>query len=307
MEASPKKHHYIPECYLNAFADSKKKFWKKRNDNGIISESNPAKVCYEIDANRIRNKSSLIFSNLQDEYFIEKMAFRRQENNYPTVLSKLIKYSDFPLIVDKNKYHLFLETLITIKRRNPTSRKRLIGGFIDSRTSSEAIEAFKKELGREFKITHFTPEMDNQIKYFFENEAQNPDTLHDMYLSAYVNKTEYTTIAEITNQLYSLKQYVLHSPLNNQFVTSDNPGFTKCGNDIISLGGFGGDFMFYFPISPNTCLFINTNNVEQQGIIEKPIYPVFVKSEIVSEINQYTKSIANSKLFAYSKSILGNI
>ena len=91
--------------------------------------------------------------------------------------------------------------------------------------------------------------VDEYIKKYLDTEARDPNRLHDMYLSAYVNKAEDTTIATLTNDFYALKQYILHAPIGAQFITSDNPGFTIVGDKILSLGGFGDTYTFVFPIS----------------------------------------------------------
>lgn len=304
MNNPPKNHHYVPQCYLNSFANSQKKFWKLRNDNSRISETMPVKVCYEVDANRIRNKQFLEINHLEDEYFIEKNSFKYQENNFSKVLPTLIKFSKEQIIADKTKHQLFLETLITIKRRNPDSRNKIIQAFKEGYKTQGGIKRFLENFAEESGIQKIPPEIETYIKNYLANESQDPNRLHDMYLSAYLSKVDYTTITEITKCFYNLKQYILHAPIGQQFITSDNPGFTVTGGAIISLGGLGGQFEFYFPLSPTSCLYLKSTDVERTNVIEKIIYPVMLNKSDVIEINRATRLISMKCVFAYNKKTL---
>jgi hypothetical protein len=85
-----------------------------------------------------------------------------------------------------------------------------------------------------------------------------------MYLSGYINKNEYTTISNITNDLYLLKYYIIHAPIDMQFITSDNQWFTIVGCQVLSLGGFGDIFTFLLPLCPTACLYLNSNQKEEK-------------------------------------------
>ena len=125
-----------------------------------------------------------------------------------------------------------------------------------------------------------------------------------MYLSAFLNKVDYTTIDNLTQLFYRLKQYILHVPIGKEFITSDNPGFTLIGNTTLSLGGFGGEFEFLFPLSPNSCLYLNSNYIESKSSIEKIIYPVMINSTRVEQINNITKSLCIKNIFSYNRKTL---
>ncbi len=303
---SPKKHHYIPEGYLKFFSNTQKQLWRRNKESTNCSICTPAQVGYEKDGNRIRTKEIFNLAKLTDENQIEKIAFRQLENNYPRILSKLTYFSNSPIIIDKNDYRLFLKSLVTIKRRNPTTRNTLIKSYIDSYNSEEAIPEFKAYLLEEAAKENVI--LDSKLEALIENyisrRVTNPDWLYDMYLSAYLNPSDFKVIENITTQLYSLKQFILHVPINKQFITSDNPGFTKTKDILISAGGFGSSFEFYFPLTPSICLYLNSSIEEGSLTIEKAIYPSFLNENEVSEINRFTKIIANKKLFGNNKTIL---
>jgi hypothetical protein len=305
----PRKHHYIPECYLKAFANGQKQLWKRNFDNNKTTICSPAQVGYEFDVNKTRTEEILVLNGLNDYYHVEKWSFEKQENNYTNILAKAIKFSDSSITIDKYKYRLFLETLLTIKRRNPATREIIINGLIDGYNSKETVPQFKAYLLEEASKHNVILEegIDERIKNYIADKLTSPDRLHDTYLSAFIESSDHDTIINLTQQLYNLKQVILHPPLTTQFITSDNPGFTKTQEKLLRLGGFGSPFEFYFPLSPRACLYINSRTNEDRTIIEKNIYPTVVTESQVSEINQFTKSTSNKKLFGYNKSILEKV
>ena len=300
----PKKHHFLPECYLTPFTDSKRKFWKKVNGRSKLYHVTPGQVGYEIDSNKIRTKNPILFENISDEYFIEKEAFKKQENNYGQVIKSITKYLTTPQLIEKTKYHLFLETLVTIKRRNPVSRQSIISAFRSSINQPDYVSQFRSFLKEEIGEENMPENVDRYIQNYLETEARNPDRLYDMYLSAYLNQKEYTTIAHLTSDLYSLRQYILHSPIGVQFVTSDNPGLTVVRDQILSLGGFGDNFTFYFPLSPTSCLMLKSTHKEESSVLEKTIYPTLIEKHDVSKVNSFTKQVSDKYLLALDKNAL---
>lgn len=304
MNNLPKRHHYVPKCYLNLFTNSQKKFWKMRKDNLNILETSPSQVCYENELNKFRTRQLMDINNIEDEYFIEKKSFAVQENNYSKAVIPLTKFSNDQIVVDKIKHQIFLETLITIKRRNPDSKRKIIQSFQESYQTGNGIQLFINYLVDEFGIQNITPKFEEFIKKYLDTESHNDNRLHDMYLSAFLNKVDYTTIDNLTQLFYRLKQYILHVPIGKEFITSDNPGFTLIGNTTLSLGGFGGEFEFLFPLSPNSCLYLNSNYIESKSSIEKIIYPVMINSTRVEQINNITKSLCIKNIFSYNRKTL---
>ena len=304
MQENPKRHHFVPECYLSQFTDSAGFFWVKDIKYNKVSKKHPSGVCYEINGNKIRKESSLEWYNIADEYLIEKEAFKIQENNYAKFATEISRYKSSVNNIDKKEYKLFLETLVTIKRRNPKSRLTIIEAFKASYKSekgyNEFIETYKAVLG----IKELPVEMPKIIKSFLENETTDEDRLYDLYLSAYINKTEYTNIHQVTEDLYKLDSIILHPPIGRKFLTTDNPGFSKYGSHIISLGGFGGDFEFYFPITPTACLYLDSKKITSIDSLNKAISHVLIDSSYVSQINRWSISICNAKVFAITKNML---
>lgn len=196
MSSDPKKHHYVPECYLKSFSNNQKQFWKRSKDNKKCSICTPGQVAYELDTNRIRSNEILSSYGISDDNLIEKHAFTKQENNFPKILSKIRKYSDGPIVVDKQAYILLLETLVTIKRRNPQTRSEIIQAFIDGYNSTDAVTQFKAYLVQEAKINgeSLPEDLDSYLENYVKSRATNPNWVHDMYLLGYLKSDEYDII-----------------------------------------------------------------------------------------------------------------
>lgn len=304
MQQDPKKHHYVPECYLRQFTDSDGFFWVKDVKYSKVSKKHPSGVCYEINANKIRKKTSLEWYNISDEYLIEKEAFKFQENNYANYAEKISKYKSTINNISNFKYELFLETLVTIKRRNPKSRLAIIDAFRKSYESDDVYAEFVQEYKTVLGIHELPIGAYESIKEFLTKETNDLDRLNDIYLSAFLNKIDYTNIRQITEDLYKLDSVILHSPIGRQFLTTDNPGFSKCGSHIISLGGFGGNFEFYFPISPTACLYLDSRKRSSIHGSEKVISHILIDSSYVSQINRWSTSICIAKIFSLNKNNL---
>lgn len=306
--ALSKKHHYVPECYLKAFGNSQKLFWKRRKDVAKASICSTGQVGYEIDSNRMRTEEYLMFNNITDSLHIENVAFRKQENNYAKTLRQITKFSLSPLIIDKEKYRLFIETLVCIKRRNPSTRSLLLEAFREGYKSPTIVEDFKKHISKVAEFIDGDIDIDKYLSDFLKTKALDPNRLHDMYLNGFLQNEDSAVIETMTNDLYELDQFILHCPLSSEFITSDNPGFVVNESKLLaSTGGFGGNFEFYFPLTPNTCLYVNSEKKSPKNIIEKTAYPKIVDIKQVFEINQCTKYISNSRLFGKTKAFLEKI
>jgi hypothetical protein len=307
-DSNPKKHHYVPECYLKSFGNTQKTFWRRKKDIAKATICTAAQVAYEIDSNKIRTEEYLMFNDISDHHYIEKFAFKKQENNYSKTLNQITKFSLSPLIIDKEKYRLFIETLVCIKRRNPSTRNMLIETFRQAYDSPTIIEDFKKYLYKASEYVDNDIDVDKYIDNFMQNKAKEPSRLNDMYLTGFLKNEDNTIIESMTNDLYRLDQFILHAPINSEFITCDNPGFLVSNNNtVISAGGLGENFEFYFPLTPNTCLYIDSMKKESKNLIEKVVYPRLLDLKQVFEINQCTKQISNYRLFGRNKTVLEQV
>lgn len=307
MQNEPKKHHFVPVCYLKAFTNTEKSFYKKRLDYGKITPATPAQVCYEVDGNRFNIENNIYFNNVEDEYHIEKHAFSSQENNYRKIILTIMGHQTGPQVLDASEYHLFIKTLITIKRRNPSWREGLIKTFREGYVTEETFIKVKEFLTKMSKQIGEKMPSDETIREHLTAKARSDGDLRDMYLSGYLNKNIDITISEISDELLQLTQYILQAPTGLQFITSDNPGFLFYDNRIVNGTGFGGAYELYFPLSPMKCLYVNTADTDNSATSVKKLHHIETDAEKVSFINIATKSLASKIILALYKHVLVDI
>ncbi len=279
--------------------------WKKVIKYDHYKKVFPVQVCWELNANRIRDLNYPIFDGVEDPFVVEKTAFAIQENNFQKYLHPLIEFKKAPIKVAYSDHHLFLATLLTIKRRNPNTRRELINQFKNS-PKKEHYDFIKDSIAEEYGVRLLTDADEKRIDAFLENESTNPDRLHDMYLNAFLNKETFTTLENIATDLLNLKSIILHCPSQSQFITSDNPGFVKCGDVVLNFGGFGGQYEFFFPLTPTTCLYLNSS-LKDVPNNQKSVYPIAIEEAFVKQINRESKSVCMEQLFANKKIFLEQI
>ncbi len=306
--SEPKKHHYVPECYLRTFTNSKKEFWRLNKKYRNISICSPGMVCYEKDLFKIKREETLLLNNISDVNYVEKDVFKQQENNYGGIINNIIKFSETGITIEKDKYFLFLKMLVTTKRKNPSVRK----GFMEKEFQKEFASRIGQQRLREYlqRMSDLVGDKINVDEYIEKHYHKNIDDekLHDISLSSFFTDNAKTDLSDqIATDLYLHKQFILHAPIGSSFVTCDNPGFTEIEGQILNFGGFGQPFRFYFPLSSNTCLLVDSTKLEDKNAIEKTVYPVVTSESIVEGINRTTFELAMSYIFGHSKEILSRL
>lgn len=221
--------------------------WRRKKDKPKASPCSPALICYEINLYTIQKDETLLLNNIDDRYFIEKQSFKTQENRYRKILAEIVKFSKSPRVINKKDYHLFLEFIVTLKRRNPYLKNHLARSL-----PRKIAQEFKKKDLRDFlkkmsKEVGDDVDVDAYLENYSTTKFSDPGKLSDLYLSGFLNIQD-NILTRVTNDLYRLKQILLFAPINSQFITSDNPGFTIIGGEAIPFGGFGGPFQFFFPL-----------------------------------------------------------
>ena len=301
--SEPKNHHYVPKVYLKEFSNSFKQFFQKIKKHGNITIKSISQVCYEEYYFKLHKEDNLFLTKFKDHNYIEKNVFKKQENQYPKLLKKITFPSLSLISISKLDASAFLETLITIKRRNPTYRKVIIEDFKKMVTSDK----FRAQAEQGFEISRKIDKIDPEL--FFENYVKesttNVEKQSDFYLQVFLDQENRTT--ENTVQLLmKYRIYVYHAPFGIEYITSDNPGYTLMQDGrLFSFGAFGMPFTFIFPLTPKCCLLIKyTHQEEDKFNLNKNIHVVHASKQFVETVNEGTKIIALDKIFAYSKSVL---
>lgn len=182
--STPNKHHFLPRTYLNAFTNSQKQLFQQRKGYIKIDPKSPKQICYIPNYFKYNSPEDLLFHKLKDHHFIEKEGFKKYENSYAKLLRKIITPSLYPITLKKSEILLFLEILISFKRRSPTYRKFVIKSFVDMVNSDQ----FKKDtqLGIEIsrRINKIDP--DKYLETFIRNVTYNNEKQADLYLQGFL-------------------------------------------------------------------------------------------------------------------------
>ncbi len=306
MTKQPINHHYVPICYLKSFSNFQNQMWRRKKDKPKASPCSPSQICYEIDLYKIQKNETLLLNNIDDKYIVEKKSFEKQENRYRKILAEIVKFSTLPRVINKTDYHLFLEFLVTLKRRNPYLKNQLTISLprkIEQEFKKTDLRDFLKKMSKEVGDD---VDVDAYLENYSTNKVLDSGKLSDLYVSGFLNIKD-SILTKVTHDLYRLKQILLFAPINSQFITSDNPGFTIIGDEAIPFGGFGGLFQFFFPLSPTCCLYIDSSNMENHTTIEKTVYSFLVDAQTVDQINEFSKRLSNKSIFSSSKSILEKV
>jgi hypothetical protein len=260
-------------------------------------------VCYKPYYFKIQQEDNLFVLKFKDKNHIEKNVFKRQENGYPKLLKKLTSSSILIPVLTRSEARLLLEIILTIKRRNPSSRKRLIEDYKQYITSEE----FKKRVAPGIEIAKKLDTIDPEIylENFINDVNTNEDKQGDIYLERFVDEED-NIIPGLAKYLLQYKIFIYHAPAGSEFITSDNPGFTMFPNgNLLSSGGFGHPFTYLFPLTPKCCLYISHQFLESNKLaFTKEIEIKKADQNFVNSVNEGTYKIANERVFSLSKSTI---
>lgn len=292
--SEPKKHHFVPQVYLNNFADHQKRMFQGSLRFKKISETHPSKVCYRTYYNTIVREEARIVNGNFDPLHLETRFFKKQEDQFGALCKKVTSYTSLPQPLKKSEAFRLIEILITIKRRNPTVKDWMVEAY------RNAINApgFKPRIQPVLDLAKEIDRADPEPYYAsFVDEINSDSTrLNDAYLLSFIDDQKRVTERAVGEYLKH-KIFMLHAPSGSQFITSDNPGFTVVNEEIVNYGALAHDFMFVFPLTPAVCLVISASEKEVLHLYEKPIFHKQINSQGVDEVNMGTIAVANEKMF----------
>lgn len=297
----PIDHHFVPKTYLKRFTNSENFFWNLTLNYSTIQYKYPTEVCYKKYYFKLQSQDNWILPKINDPNIIEKLAFEKQENEYEKLLEKIIIVQPNSGI-EKSEALLFLETLVSIKRRNPTYREKVIPIFKEAINSIDFKELkLPEEISQRINNIVSVKSYGNYIK-----DSLNSDEIqNDIYLQSFFNNLSIST-AEL---LIKYKLFLYRAPYGSEFITSDNPGFTLINDNLLlSFGGFGFPFILIFPITPQYCLYIDNSYPDNNySCPTKDISIITIDKQKLDRINSYTYKLAIERVFSLSKTTLLDI
>ena len=247
----PKNSHIVPKVYLERFTKLNRKLFKLRLDikkRPNPREFYPSEVCYKPYFYKFEDKVS-INSEVANPNILEEQGFL-YENRLGKLIDKLVKQSS---TLNFQEAFDLSAALFDIKMRNEHIRNAYLSKdnlaktfdslIADHKTSPDRIEPLLKKNNVSFEefLNIF-----EKLKTDWITDESVKKYLHNRFLldnKIYPSETKQLITASLAIGNWT----VMTTTLDNQFITSDNPGYCHDNNDKIHNTKFGDFVGFFFP------------------------------------------------------------
>ncbi|WP_119079466.1 DUF4238 domain-containing protein [Chitinophaga alhagiae] len=304
MSNQPKRHHFVPECYLKHFISGTHlqvlnirnvQKWGKID----IEPRQPAGICYIEHYYTIQPSKENVTFNLTryPKLYIEVDLFRILEGIYSELVRNLIGSTE----INRDDAIRISDFIIQIKIRNPkwkdtmtdilrTSIDNIVQSIIENPDYSE-------------KFNTKDPEILEAIgKLAKDRILSEPALIERAQQMSIIERYEEASNRnfEFRKAIVDSKWSLLTAPKKGPFfITTDNPGVGVHNNKIFNTNFVEGEF--YFPISYMHCLVIH--NVEQDYCFSDsaPLKKIVVQvadSNTVFRINDFIIQTADKLIIA---------
>lgn len=297
--SDPKKHHFVPQIYLNRFTYNNVGdlySYKFRLPYSKVTSKNKSQVCYEKNLYRFNNDEIIKKINLSDDNFIEKNYFDYENSKLTELFDKI----DQNKRITKREYLNLLSILLDIKFRNPIYRDHFLSLNIEDaeKYGSELNKAKNTALAFCLKNNFDTKLVDKAVK-LVKQKYQSKNYRKNTYLELFLRqqKPKEDLIKTIKN--WDLSVY--KTPYNQPFITSDNPGFTRDINNKIHNTNFSKINYFCFPISPKSMIILKRNNLKDDLNIFKEYKIIKTNQKLLINLNKATMINSNQFVFSHLK------
>lgn len=314
----PKKHHYVPQCYLKNFTfDSKlyvldvRKVQKGYKE--LPSLLHTASICYFPNYYTIEENmgDSEFRLNAYDALYIERDVLSKLENKYGKIFEKISRNNALMLqdAIDLTDF------IIQLKLRNPYWMKETLeknkNFLIDSALDSLDFDKFTDNA----RLQYIPKELINAvIESVKDKNKLNPTFSKQMQLFSLIQRND---DIENYNEKFRLalidcKWMVFESPQDGPyFITSDNPGYSLKGNDGKTYNtNYSDPFVFFFPLSPKLCLVISGEE-KDNSYIDKSRQKILrrggVTADVVITINNSSMQCVTNLIIAVDTTYLSEI
>lgn len=299
--SNPKKHHYVPQCYLNSFRSFENGHLFalnfKNKGKPKIKEKYPGGICYipyyySLDGD-------LIFDSIKrPEFYIELKVNQYYENNFPNLLKNLINQESISIDDAKS----ISDFLIHLKVRNPYQN------ILNENSKNIKIKEIANRkyhfmrqtaIDRGYPLDIFHAIYQNAILRLKNNEKLikgfQSQSLIQKYENPYENNKKFRDA--ILSSSWTLLENI-HD--NEYFITTDNPGVAIDNFGTIHNTKFVNGFKFFLPLSPNHTLEISDSNGIDKPSTTKSIKRKRILPSTVSKINKLSSCVASKYLISNS-------
>ncbi|CAN5576220.1 hypothetical protein BH10BAC2_BH10BAC2_10240 [soil metagenome] len=314
----PKKHHFVPECYLKNFIVNRYLYSLdirkvEKGYNAHPKKCQAGMICYYEDYYKIQ--SQLVDTQFKlNEYadlFIETEVLHKLEQEYTRLFRNITTYNKLSF---KDAVSLS-DFIIQLKLRNPYWLENTIESHKDEWIDTAIDNIYEETFMKLERFNHIPEEIQKKVyDYIRAHSKSDSNYSKKIQLSGLIRR--YSENDDRNNifreAIIKSKWILLISPLNGPyFVTSDNPGFsTTHVDDRIYNTRFSNDYIFHFPLSPRFCLMITDISIENDTYdkkMNKNILRLNVDSDIIIEINNRSLQCINKLIIASEKSYLEKI
>lgn len=260
----PKKHHFVPECYLKQFGNESKlycsnleilKKYKKLNN----PQKDPGQICYEIDLYTINEPLEYNLNKFNNLY-VECNILHASETKYRKIINKLIDQKE----LDCENSIFLSDFIIQLKQRNPYYLKK---SEINFKTTSQIAKTnmFDK-LSRDFRFKHIPSAL---LIYEIEKRMHviksKNNIIRSAQLKGMIDKSNPDSISinKFRDAILDCQFILLDSSESKyDFITSDNPGYSITNDGYLENTKFKNGFTYYLPITSKYCLKFSDSNFD---------------------------------------------
>lgn len=262
MNGSPKKHHFVPECYLKNFIRDSHLFILdvskvKYGVPHFVRHAQPGGICYiehyytipEADSNSTFKLDGL------SALFVESTVLTALEGEYGKVLYPKLFSGD---ALSGDEANDLVDFILQLKFRNPfhfDAMKEKMPATIEEVMAKISEKVFQPGARFSHMPRSIREDIVNKVK---QQALDNPLFSKQMQLSRFVEEYKEPGKRQLLrNAVLGASWFLLESrPDGPFFITSDNPGFATAPDGLNYNTKFVDGFAFYFPVSPVLCLLI---------------------------------------------------
>ena len=216
-----RRHHYIPQKYLEGFCDSDSKMWVYSKDQKDF-QSNVINIGVEKDFYKISDN---------DLTSLEDFLSHKIENPANPILDKILKREK----INDNEKFILANYAYSMIKRVPEGKKR--SKKILPRISEPVLQEFYQLIEKTYSEEKWEP-LKKEAERFIAHQCETPSNIFSKPNSPVVPAA-----------LIQMNWYFLCAPVKSYFLTCDNPFFF---HESQGLGLEAGDFTF--PISKHIAL-----------------------------------------------------
>lgn len=163
-----------------------------------------------------------------------------------------------------------------------------------------------EEIKKEWMASSFFDKWDfgSIEKLIREKIVERKGVEDEIFLTGFTEEKNDGIIREIKDALLKMRWHFMLADESASFITSDNPGYCANDKDRIVNTGFGGKFMFCFPLTPKVSLMICNIIPDLGSKAGKILNFIPVGQDDVMKINIGTRVVCNREIYANKKEIL---